>query len=147
MLKACRVHFKQTNSLSSDASVGVLVSECWSRWLMINFMQCFKKKSRDDNFLQYRSFYIHFSCKKKIVLNQLTALEPAFKCTAITLVWVSKREVKWGHLTYLPAYKYTCVRQKGQRRCSALPGWSCCRGDFCSFRIWPVLEGNKISIH
>lgn len=35
-----------------------------------------------------------FLAKKKIVLNQLTALEPAFKCTAITLVWVSKREVK-----------------------------------------------------
>jgi len=51
------------------------------------------------------------------------------------------------HLTYLPAYKYMCVGQKGEGRCSALAGRSCCCGDFCSFRIRPVLEGNKVSVH
>lgn len=60
------------------------------------------------------------------------------------LIGVSKMEMKAsGHLTYLPAHKYTRVGEKGEGRCSALAGRSRCRGDFCSFRIRPVLEGRE----
>lgn len=70
----------------------------------------------------------------KVLLNQLKSLELLFKSAETTLVWIRKTEIKQqGHTTYLPAYKYTCIRKEGQGRCSALARRPCCRGDLCSF--------------